>query len=244
MTGLRCVLSLTTIALVLATSAAVAQNSATAAQDEYQNVPAGLLLTPEQRLTGTAKIDDEEPLPTIDPQIPTHSLSFLNQKQDSEDNVRVMGMPQIEAAYAQKKYAEILAPLERLIAQNDMHAALLLATMLDAGQGVTADPARATALYARAAESGLPQAQHRLALQYYMGKGVARDNLRAMMWLNIASVVYPDGPLKQRALADKNNLDLAMSRRDRETALFMAREWLTKKGISHLLDNGQGATTP
>lgn len=208
---------------------------------EYDNVPPGLLLTPAQRLdaaspqqAGTQQQPVKETT-TIDPQVLTHSIKVLEDKPAQNGESKIIGMPQIEQAYAQGKYAEIIRPLEENVAQNDAQAALLLGIMFDSGQGVTANPQRATDLFLRAAEANIPAAQHRLALQYYQGRGVAKDSLRAMMWLHIASVTYKDGPQKDRAVADRNNLEAALNRRDRETAVFMAREWLTKKGIAHLL---------
>lgn len=209
---------------------------------EYDNVPPGLLLTPAQRLEITAPDQavatkpDTQNTDSLDPQVLTHSLKVLEDKPIQTDQAKIIGMPQIEQAYAQGKYADIIHPLEENVAQNDAQAALLLGVMFDAGQGVTANPQRATELFARAAEANVSQAQHRLALQYYQGRGVAKDSLRAMMWLHIAAVTFKDGPQKDRAVLDRNNLDAALSRRDRETAVFMAREWLTKKGIAHLLD--------
>ncbi len=208
---------------------------------EYDNVPPGLLLTPAQRLESETpqQADTQQPAPDttgIDPQVLTHSLKVLEDKPAQNSEAKIIGMPQIEQAYAQGKYADIIRPLEENVAQNDAQAALLLGIMYDSGQGVSANPQRATELFARAAEANVSQAQHRLALQYYQGRGVAKDSLRAMMWLHIAAATFKDGPQKNRAIADRNNLDAALSRRDRETAVFMAREWLTKKGIAHLLD--------
>lgn len=216
--------------------------------NEYDTVPSGLLLTPAQRLEMKAQhqadtVATPSDTQAIDPQVLTHSLKVLEKKPDQISAPNIIGMPQIEAAYAQGKYAEIILPLEENVARHDAQAALLLGIMFDSGQGVTANPTRASELYAKAAEANLSQAQHRLALQYYQGRGVSKDSLRAMMWLHIATATYKNGPQKDRAITDRNNLDAALSRRDRETATFMAREWLTKKGIAHLLD-AQPATTP
>lgn len=228
-----------------------AQAAAISAAGEYKDVPAGLLLTPSQRLEmqhpdapQPQNDGDVGPDTSLDPQILTHSIKILEDKPEQQANIKIIGMPQIEAAYAQGKYADILHPLEESVDQNNPEAALLLGIMLDAGQGVAANPTRAAELYTKAAEANLPQAQHRLALQYYQGRGVAKDPLRAMMWLHIAAVTFKDGTQKQRVITDRNNLNAALSRRDRETALFMARDWLTKKGLVHLLDDQQIQNAP
>lgn len=233
----------TALALILITSPVYAGDTPPPLS-EYNNVPPGLLLTPAQRLerasppaeTQHAEQPQTEPAASVDPQVITHSIKVLEDKPAENSEVKIIGMPQIEHAYAQGKYADIIQPLEHNVAQNDPQAALLLGIMFDGGQGVTANPQRAAELFARAAEANVPQAQHRLALQYYQGRGVAKDTLRAMMWLHIAAATFKDGPQKERVIGDRNNLEAALSRRDRETAVFMAREWLTKKGIAHLLD--------
>lgn len=240
-------------AILLAPLSLAAQEAPPPATSEYDNVPPGLLLTPAQRIDHAANVvpaapvknnetaglvaPDEMAAPTVDPQMPMHSLSVLEQKPvATDDTPTIIAMPQIEQAYAKGEYQSIIRPLEMLVMQKDAHAALLLGIMMEEGKGVAANPQRAAELYARAADAGMPQAQHRLALQYYQGKGVAKDSLQAMMWLHIASSTYKDGPQKQRAIADRNNLQATLSRRDRETAMFMAREWMTRKGILHLLE--------
>lgn len=237
---MRCVF----VAIALLTMTAPAQaGDMPPPVSEYDNVPPGLLLTPAQRLemtapaTATPAQQGSDTADTLDPQVLTHSLKVLEDKPVQTGENKIIGMPQIEQAYAKGQYTDIIHPLEENVAQNDPQAALLLGIMFDAGQGVAANPQRATELFARAAEANLSPAQHRLALQYFQGRGVAKDNLRAMMWLHIATATFKDGPQKDRAVLDRNNLDAALSRRDRETAVFMAREWLTKKGIAHLLDD-------
>lgn len=230
----------------LSASADPAVETPAASENEYATVPDGLLLTPAQRRERLSPQKDTELAPgdvapdaRLDPQILTHSLEPLENKSEQAKDAKILSMLQIEEAYTQGKYEEILQPLEEAADQNNPQAALLLGIMLDDGQGIAANPARATDLYTRAAEANLPQAQHRLALQYYQGKGVAKDLLRAMMWLHIAAATYKEGPQKQRASADRDNLNTALSRKDRETALFMAREWMTKKGTVRLLDTEQ-----
>ena len=206
---------------------------------EYDNVPVGILLTPEQRAALQAKTPvatDTSSGPAIDPQVPTHSVDKLTGDTNAPLTPTIQGIDQIEKAYAEGRYAEILTPLEELVAQGDMAATLMLGVMLETGQGGVENLPRAAALMTRAAEGGLAVAQHRLAIMHYQGRGVAQDDVRAMMWLHIAVAKYPPGAQRDRASSDRANLDANLTRRDRDTALFMAKEWLTKRGEAHLLD--------
>lgn len=211
------------------------------ASEDYRDVPSGLLLSPAQRQENT-NITPEPPEAGIDPQIQTHSLNLITQNTDSA--ATILGMREIEAAYAQKKYTSIIKPLEYHVNQNDMQAAVLLGLLYESGQGVAADAQRATALFARAADAGIPAAQHRLALNYYFGRGVSKDSLRALMWLQIAALSYKDGTQKHRVISDRDNLSAALTRREQDAALLMAREWLTKKGKAHILDAQQPLPVP
>lgn len=204
---------------------------------EYDRVPAGILLGPQQRETPAAATDTATDQ-GVDPQVLTHSVTDLTAPVTTADHEapKIQTLNQVEAAYAAGRYTEVITPLEMLVAQNDTRAALMLGVMLDTGQGVEANPERAATLMTQAAEGGIALAQHRLAIMHYQGRGVAKDPMRAMMWLHIAIAKYPPGAERDRAMADRSNLDAALSRRDRETSLFMAREWLSKRDEAHLLD--------
>ncbi len=202
---------------------------------EYDHVPQGILLDAAQRTR--APVDEAAaPVPSVDPQVPVHSVEGLAPaKPDTVIAPRLQTLDQIKAAYAAGRHKEAVTPLELLVAQNDAEAMLLLGIMLENGEGIPADPARAATLLQQAAETDLPLAQHRLAILYYQGKGVAKDDVRAMMWLHVAAAKYPPGPERDRALADRRNLGAALTRRDRDTAQLLAREWLEKRGEAHLL---------
>lgn len=226
--------SLALLVFLMTAGAAVAGDAPPVS--EYDTVPRGMLLRPDQR--SVAPVETAVDAPAIDPQVPTHSLTDITGDTAAPVAAALQSMAQIEAAYAAGRYAEVAGPLEMLVAQGDPNAMLMLGVMLETGQGMPANPTRAAALMTRAAESNIAVAQHRLAIMYYQGKGLAKDDVRAMMWLHIAIAKYPPGAARDRAVSDRSNLDAEMPRRDRETALFMAREWLQKRGELHLLDAG------
>jgi hypothetical protein len=55
------------------------------------------------------------------------------------------------------------------------------------GYGMDKDPAQAALWYQKAANSGHPEAQYFLALQYASGKGVKRDEEQAERWISSAA---------------------------------------------------------
>jgi TPR repeat protein len=68
------------------------------------------------------------------------------------------------------------------VADRDPQAALSLARLLDEGRGVSADPARATALIRTVAEGGNPEAQRTTADRLMRGVGTAKDEAGAVEW--------------------------------------------------------------
>lgn len=205
------------------------------ASEEYARVPKGILLDPDQ----AAEMAAPEGGVMLDPQAPRHSLKTLGEVQDDNSQNRkstIASVAQAQIAYNEGKFDEIREPLEEMAARNEAGAQLLLGMMYEKGEGVKQDYGRAADLMTQAAENNLAIAQHRLAVMYHRGVGVPRDDARAMMWLHIAIAHYPTGFEKTRAISDRDNLDQSISRRDRETAIFTAREWLGKRGEAHLLD--------
>jgi TPR repeat protein len=108
--------------------------------------------------------------------------------------------------------------------------------MYRSGQGVPKSSEQALLWLNKAAEASRPLAQHHLASIYYGGEGVLADPVKALMWLHIAILHYPDGPEKKRAIEDRDNVYAQLTRRDKERALDLAHEWLEKKDEGQLLD--------
>lgn len=177
--------------------------------EEYTNVPSGLLL-PEG---STVQQKD----------------GAVDSGEDTNED-QAMTTDDINAAYHQGKYdvaAKHIVPL----AKSGYHQAEeLLGIMYHNGQGVPKDLEQAVFWLSKAAEANRPLAQHHLAIMSFLGEGIPPDAVKALMWLHIAIQHYPDGIEKRRALEDRNNVYSQLSRRDKDRALALAREWLEKKG--------------
>ena len=58
--------------------------------------------------------------------------------------------------------------------------------MFDEGIGVSENDIEAVKWYRKAAEQGLPVAQHNLGMMYYNGEGVEEDEVEAYAWFLLA----------------------------------------------------------
>ena len=77
--------------------------------------------------------------------------------------------------------------------------------MLYRGEGVaSADPETAAHYNAMAAEKGFAKAQYNLAVLYYDGVGVARDDVQSYKWLYLASMQKEPRALKMLPVAERN----------------------------------------
>ncbi|MCH8139850.1 MAG: sel1 repeat family protein, partial [Proteobacteria bacterium] len=79
------------------------------------------------------------------------------------------------------------------------------------------DPARARALYLKAAAAGVAEAQHNLGVLYANGEGVGRDDVLAYMWLDLAA---GNGLKQAKAFGD------ALSRRMKPADIAEAKKRL------------------
>lgn len=85
-------------------------------------------------------------------------------------------------AYQNNDYEQAREHWERATADGNMSAAYNLGIILSKGLGGAADPERAVTLFRVAADAGIAVAQHSLALAYYAGKGVEKNNVQASIW--------------------------------------------------------------
>ena len=196
--------------------------------DEYNDVPVGIMLTPEQRASAgkdpnAAAVVDDSATPHVDAVV-------------AADYTRKLNYDAILALYNKGQYAEVAKTLKGLAEAGHQGAQELMGIMYRQGQGVDKDPVKAFNLLSKAAESGRPLAEHHLGVMYYMGEGADKDPVEALKWLHIAILHYPDGPEKDRAKQDRDNIYTQLTRRDKDRALLLARDWLTKRGEAHLLD--------
>jgi len=90
------------------------------------------------------------------------------------------GFDEALRAFQAKDYPAALGEARKADAAGDVRSSYLLGIMLQAGLGVTADPAQAAALYEKAAKGGVVGAYSKLALAYARGAGVARDKDKAL----------------------------------------------------------------
>lgn len=179
--------------------------------DEYKNVPKGLMIAPDDGKSGD-EIKQE--------------MAGSNYNYDT-----------VIEMYKDGKYAQIVKSLEILVDTGHYGAAELLGIMYEFGQGVPKNLDKARELLTRAAEEGnKPLSQHHLGVMYYTGTGIEANPAQGLMWLYVAVIHYPTGPEKERAKQDRDNVYAQISRRERDIALQMAREWLSKRGEAHLLD--------
>lgn len=96
--------------------------------------------------------------------------------------------------YAAEKCGDHITALqiyERCIAEGHAGAMIWMAMMYESGSGVAPDPARAVALFRRAAEAGTSGYSTLAKLHYasalWLGRGILRDPVEAMRWFNAAA---------------------------------------------------------
>jgi TPR repeat protein len=183
--------------------------------DEYNDVPSGVLLDNPKKVEKKKDKNIDQVYETTTHRLNYDAILDLYNKGDY------------------KKVAENLLPL----AESGHHGAEeLIGIMYHQGQGVPQDFDKALKYLRRSADADRPLSEHHLATMYYLGQGVPKDPVTALMWLHIAIVHYPDGPAKDRAEQDRDNIYTELSRRDKDRAMDMTRKWLADKGEAHLLD--------
>lgn len=138
--------------------------------------------------------------------------------------------------YRDGKFTEIFQSLETLASGGHRGAEELLGIMYRLGQGTEKNPERALKLLTSAANSDRPLAQHHLGIMYYTAEGKDQNMIEALMWLQLASILYPEGPEQKQVTADRDAVITKLSRRERDNAMNLARDWLQKRGIAHLMD--------
>lgn len=183
--------------------------------DEYNNVPVGLLLSPEE----------------------AEKVAKETGQETGITGPRKLNYDKIMELYNAGQFEEVFKNIVPLAEGGHHGAEELLGVMYRQGQGTKTDPLKAFDYLTKASEENRALAQHHLAIMHYLGEGVpSPDAVTALMWLHIAIVHYKDGPEKDRAKLDRDNIYPQLTRREKDRAMEMARSWLTKKGEGHLLD--------
>lgn len=205
--------------------------------DEYENIPEGILLTGEERadLAEKARLAEEAKNPK--PKNDESGLPLSEEAPEEQSHSLVVPYEEVLALYRAGRLAESLKGLKPLAESGHHGAEELLGIMYRLGQGTQKDPESALLYLQRAAEQSRPLAQHHLGIIYYQGEGVEADSARAMMWLNLAILYYPEGVEKDQAKQDRDNVALRMTRREKDNAYTLTRDWLAEKGEAHLLES-------
>lgn len=181
---------------------------------EYQNVRKGLLLKEDGKEDAVL---EEDPI-------------------DDDGKPVALTYEAVLKLYKDGQYERALPHLELLANGGHTGAREILGIMYNLGQGVEKDPKKAYELLLPAAEQGRALAQHHIGVMTFSGAGTPQDSIKALMWLQLALINYPDGSEKDAARRDRDSVYSRLNRRDRENAMLMTREWLTKRGEAHLLD--------
>lgn len=180
--------------------------------DEYKNVKQGLLLPDEK--VATPEVSEEE-----------------------ENEIQSMSIDDILKAYTQGKYDLVVKYFMPLAKNRHPQGEEIIGIMYRRGQGgLQKSPEQAISWLSRAAESNRPRAQHYLGIMSFMGEGVIADPVKALMWIYIAIAHYENGPERDRAIKDRDNIYARLSRRDKERAQELARDWLDRRNEAYLLD--------
>lgn len=185
---------------------------------EYTSVGKGLLLS---ETVQESEVDDE----------------ISNVQTDSSGKPIALTYEAVLKLYKAGQYSRALPHLELLSNGGHIAAQEILGVMYNLGQGVPKDSKKAYTLLEAPAEKSRPLAQHHLGVMFFTGDGAPEQNgIKALMWLQLALINYPESTEKQAAKRDRDAVYARLSRRDRESAMSLTREWLTKRGEAHLLD--------
>lgn len=90
-------------------------------------------------------------------------------------------------AYSSGDFATAYQEYLALAKGGDVRAQGTVACMIQAGEGVSSDPAQALPWFTKAAEKGLEPAQFSLGLAYETGLGTPRDLAKALVWYGKAA---------------------------------------------------------
>lgn len=203
--------------------------------EEYNNVPKGMLLSPEQvqKMMEAEKAKNGAAPAAATAPVTAETTDAAPEK---PAETYILSYEEILRLYRQGNFADAQKSLEPLLKSGHAGAQELMGIMYRMGQGVEKDPVKGFELLNTAAEAGRPLAEHHLASMYFLGEGTAKDNVKSLFWIGLAVMHYPDGPEKEQARKDRDNIFLQTERRDRDTAQMLQRDWLANRGEAHLLD--------
>jgi hypothetical protein len=109
--------------------------------------------------------------------------------------------------------------------KNDLSAELHLAALYrDGGKGFARDMAQAAAWYRKAAEQGDATAQATLGLLYSLGQGVAKSDVEAYFWLDLAASAK--GPKQQQYAQNRQLIGTHITTDELEDVQERVAKWL------------------
>jgi uncharacterized protein len=130
-----------------------------------------------------------------------------------------------EAAVSRSDYATAVRLFHRAAEQGHVEAQMELADIyFSGGMRVPEDKAASAKWYLRAAELGNAMAQGNIGLAYWYGKGVPKDEVMGLMWLNLAVAHGLKGAAERR-----DNLAREMTAAQVAEAQKLADEWKPKR---------------
>ncbi|MGM0422362.1 MAG: tetratricopeptide repeat protein [Pseudomonadota bacterium] len=180
------------LTLCLSVSTAQAQDADEEKEEGIKNFIPGLLFDPGER-SNIEDIDESNPFPA-----------------SQYDNL-IVDEDILYQYYADGEYGRAIYGLLRLARDDNAKAAETIGLMYRYGQGVPQDNAQAIKWFNTAAEEHRPLSQHHIGVMYFSGHGVGKNMMQASMWLRLAVMNYNDGPDKERAKQDLQNVSLRMS---------------------------------
>lgn len=187
-------------------SEAMAQGKSDIPQ-EIKTYSPGLLFNQTKR-NAIKDYSKESPLP---------SSRYVNEDL-SEDQLREL--------YDEKEYKDAILGILALARKGNAWAQETVGLMYRLSQGVKKDDKLALQWLLQAAKKGRPLAQHHLGFMYYSGEGDYKDYLKAAMFLELAHRNYQNGPEKERAAQDRDNVMVRLSKIERTRAEEMVDNFL------------------
>jgi len=108
--------------------------------------------------------------------------------------------------YRSGNFIEACESWRKLARYNNIIAQFNYGFCLEEGLASEKRPAEASLWYGKAAEAGLPQAQHNLALLRLNGSGIRKDVILAYFWLKVSSERLESSKLALKKISQSHRL--------------------------------------
>lgn len=153
------------------------------------------------------------------------TLKRVTQKPVEEHLVDLANL--YKEALAKEDYKAAHAHIAEMAGYDHVGAMEALAIAYYNGTGVDRNYSKALFWFEKAANMGQPVSLHYLGSMHLNGEGLELDLIQAYKWFSLATHFYPEGPEKERAQQDKENMALRLSdnvkeRTDRDVVSWLA----------------------